>query len=53
MQICYNGVWGSVTSPAWGFREAQVVCRELQFQEFGNFLYLATNSEACLLDEGH
>ena len=35
VQLCYNGFWGSVASHQWGFREARMVCKQLQLPEFG------------------
>ena len=31
VQICFNGVWGSVCSSGFGEQEAQVTCRSLGF----------------------
>ncbi len=29
VQICKNGIWGTVCSTAWTFVDAKVVCRQL------------------------
>ena len=33
VEICYNGVWGSVCNAGWSNGDAAVVCRQLGFQE--------------------
>lgn len=35
VQVCYNGVWGSIASDGWGTPDAQVVCRQLGFPDIG------------------
>ena len=35
VQICLNGVWGSITSSVWAFSEARIVCRMLGRDEYG------------------
>ena len=32
VEICVNGVWGSVCDDSWGKEEAAVVCQQLDFQ---------------------
>ena len=35
VQVCFQGVWGSIISQSWDFSEARVVCRSLGQDEYG------------------
>ena len=35
VQVCVNGVWGTVCSNGWDSRDAAVVCNQLGFQPLG------------------
>ena len=35
VEICFNGIWGTVTDDLWGNNEAQVVCRQLNYSSIG------------------
>ena len=40
VEVCYQGLWGSVVSQSWGFEEASVVCGALGRDQYGNSMPL-------------
>ena len=46
VEICYDGVWGSVCDNSWSDRDAAIVCRQLGFQGTSIIikLYIIINS---------
>ena len=37
VEVCYGGVWSTVTNDYWGFQDARVVCRQLGYDDKSEF----------------
>ena len=35
IEVCVNGLWGTVASPGWNTADARVVCRQLNYTNAG------------------
>ena len=39
LEVCYNGVWGSVCDEGWDSTDGHVVCQQLGYTRQGKGLY--------------
>ena len=46
VEICTNGVWGSICDSGWGDKEAYAVCKQLQLGFRGNHVFCWNSSFA-------
>ena len=53
VEVCYDGVWGTVCSRGWSTADAAVACRQLGFSSSGNSLLELFNAEEVTLLNCH
>ena len=51
VSICLNGTWGRICSDFWDGNDASVVCRQLGYSPYGNFLKNNNFYVSCKIHE--
>ena len=54
LEVCINKVWGTVCDHGWPSSSVSVVCKQLGFQPYGKFPYMANitmNPQLCSVKE--
>ena len=47
VEVCYDHIWGLISDSSWSIQDAEVVCRQLGYQIYGNKNILETNILPC------
>ena len=43
VEVCVNGVWGSVCHDSWSITDASVACKRLDYSTYGKLNYTPSN----------
>lgn len=58
IEICSNGVWGTIYAGNWDFYDASVVCRQLRYQQYSSesshgYKMLASSPGSLIIFNAH